>query len=388
LEFMERIYLDYNATTPVKPEVLEEMIPYFSDEFGNPSSLHMHGQRARIAIDTAREKVAAALGCASHEIIFTSGGTESDNLAIYGYLGKLEESVKPKLHIITSAIEHNAVLKVCQHFECKGVEVTYLPVSGEGIVDTEALKSSITKNTSLVSIMAANNEIGTIQPLGDIVRISHEKGVPVHVDAVQAFGKIPLNVKTLGIDMLSISGHKFYGPKGSGALYVRRGMQLEAFVRGGSQERGMRGGTENIPAIVGLGKACEVAIAGLQDNFIRERMLRDRLQTLILKNIKDVRINGDSEKRIPNTLSAGFSGIEAEALAVRLDIEGISVSTGSACSSGASQVSHVLKALRVPAEYLGSAIRFSLGQKNTPEQVDHAISITADIVADMRKKVV
>ena len=385
---MERIYLDYNATTPVKPEVLEEMIPYFSDEFGNPSSLHMHGQRARIAIDTAREKVAAALGCASHEIIFTSGGTESDNLAIYGYLGKLEESVKPKLHIITSAIEHNAVLKVCQHFECKGVEVTYLPVSGEGIVDTEALKSSITKNTSLVSIMAANNEIGTIQPLGDIVRISHEKGVPVHVDAVQAFGKIPLNVKTLGIDMLSISGHKFYGPKGSGALYVRRGMQLEAFVRGGSQERGMRGGTENIPAIVGLGKACEVAIAGLQDNFIRERMLRDRLQTLILKNIKDVRINGDSEKRIPNTLSAGFSGIEAEALAVRLDIEGISVSTGSACSSGASQVSHVLKALRVPAEYLGSAIRFSLGQKNTPEQVDHAISITADIVADMRKKVV
>ncbi len=385
---MERIYLDYNATTPVKPEVLEEMIPYFSDEFGNPSSLHMHGQRARIAIDTAREKVAAALGCASHEIIFTSGGTESDNLAIYGYLGKLEESVKQKLHIITSAIEHNAVLKVCQHFEDKGVEVTYLPVNGEGIVDTEALRSLITKNTSLVSIMAANNEIGTIQPLGDIVRISHEKGVPVHVDAVQAFGKIPLNVKTLGIDMLSISGHKFYGPKGSGALYVRRGMQLDAFVRGGSQERGMRGGTENIPAIVGLGKACEVAISGLQDNFIRERMLRDRLQTLILKNIKDVRINGDSEKRIPNTLSAGFLGIEAEALAVRLDIEGISVSTGSACSSGASQISHVLKALQVPAGFLGSAIRFSLGQKNTLEQIDLAVSITADIVADMRKKAV
>ncbi len=385
---MERIYLDYNATTPVKPEVLEEMLPYFSDEFGNPSSLHMHGQRARVAIDTAREKVAAALGCASHEIIFTSGGTESDNLAIYGYLGKLAESVKQKLHIITSAIEHNAVLKVCQHFECRGAEVTYLPVNGEGILDTEALKSSIRKSTNLVSIMAANNEIGTIQPLGDIVRISHEKGVPVHVDAVQAFGKIPLNVKALGIDMLSISGHKFYGPKGSGALYVRRGMQLEAFVRGGSQERGMRGGTENIPAIVGLGKACEVAMSGLQDNFIRERMLRDRLQTLLLKNIKDVRINGDSEKRIPNTLSAGFLGIEAEALAVRLDVEGISVSTGSACSSGASQVSHVLKALHVPAEFLGSSIRFSLGQKITIEQIDLATSITADIVADMRKKAV
>ncbi|MFA6567781.1 MAG: aminotransferase class V-fold PLP-dependent enzyme [Victivallales bacterium] len=383
---MERIYLDYNATTPVKPEVLEEMLPYFSEEFGNPSSLHMHGQRARIAIDTAREKVAAALGCASHEIIFTSGGTESDNLAIYGYLGKLAESGNRKPHIITSVIEHNAVLRVCRHLEGRGVEVTYLPVSGEGVVDTGALESSIKKNTSLVSIMAANNEIGTIQPLGDIVRISHEKGVPVHVDAVQAFGKIPLNVKELGIDMLSISGHKFYGPKGSGALYVGRGMQLEAFVRGGTQERGMRGGTENMPAIVGLGKACETAVSGLQENFIRERMLRDKLQLFILKNIKNVRINGDSEKRIPNTLSAGFSGIEAEALAVRLDIEGISVSTGSACSSGASQVSHVLKALRVPAEFLGSAIRFSLGQKNTPEQIDHAASVTAAIVADMRKK--
>ncbi len=383
---MERIYLDHNATTPVKTEVLEEMIPYFSEEFGNPSSLHMHGQRARIAIDTAREKVAASLGCAGHEIIFTSGGTESDNLAIYGYMGKLSESGNRKLHLITSAIEHNAVLKVCQHLEGRGVEVTYLPVSGLGIVDTEALKSSITKDTSLVSIMAANNEIGTIQPLGDIVRISHEKGVPVHVDAVQAFGKIPLSVGELGIDMLSISGHKFYGPKGSGALYVRRGMRLEAFVRGGSQERGMRGGTENIPAIVGLGKACETAISCLHENFIRERMLRDRLQTLLLKSIRDVRVNGDSEKRIPNTLSIGFLGIESEALAVRLDIEGVSVSTGSACSSGTSQVSHVLKALRVPAEFLGSAIRFSLGHKNSSEQIDHTALITAGIVADMRKK--
>ncbi|MCX6984074.1 MAG: aminotransferase class V-fold PLP-dependent enzyme [Lentisphaerae bacterium] len=362
------------------------MLPYFSEEFGNPSSLHMYGQRARIAIDTAREKVAASLGCASHEIIFTSGGTESDNLAIYGYIGKSAESGKQKLHVITSAIEHNAVLKACQHLEERGVEVTYLPVSGEGIVDVEALRSSIRKNTVLVSIMAANNEIGTIQPLGDIVQISHEKGVPVHADAVQAFGKIPLNVKELGIDMLSISGHKFYGPKGSGALYLRRGVRLEAFVRGGTQERGMRGGTENIPAVVGLGKACETAKSGLQENFLRERMLRDRLQMSILKNIENVRINGDFEKRVPNTLSIGFLGIEAEALAVRLDIAGISVSTGSACSSGASQVSHVLKALRVSAEFLGSAIRFSIGRKNTPEQIDHAASITAEIVADMRKK--
>ncbi|MFA6290942.1 MAG: aminotransferase class V-fold PLP-dependent enzyme [Victivallales bacterium] len=385
---MERIYLDYNATTPVKPEVLEEMTPYFSEEFGNPSSLHMLGQRARIAIDAAREKVAASLGCASHEIIFTSGGTESDNLAIYGYMGKLAESGKRKLHLITSAIEHNAVLKVCQHLEGRGVEVTYLPVGGDGIVDTEALKSSITKDTSLVSIMAANNEVGTIQPLGDIVRISHEKGVPVHADAVQAFGKIPLNVGELGIDMLSISGHKFYGPKGSGALYVRSGMRLEAFVRGGTQERGMRGGTENIPAIVGLGKACETAISCLPENFIRERMLRDRLQTLLLKNIRDARVNGDSEKRIPNTLSIGFLGIEAEALAVRLDIEGVSVSTGSACSSGASQVSHVIKALRIPAEFLGCAIRFSLGHKNSSEQIDRVALITAGIIADMRKKAV
>ncbi|MEI6424974.1 MAG: cysteine desulfurase family protein, partial [Lentisphaerota bacterium] len=275
---MERIYLDYNATTPVKPEVLAEMLPYFSKEFGNPSSLHMHGQRARVAIDAARERVAVSLACAGHEIVFTSGGTESDNLAIYGFLGRLAESGKEKLHIITSAIEHNAVLNVCRHLEGRGVEVTYLPVTEGGIVDIDALKSAIKENTSLVSIMAANNEIGTIQPLGDIVQIAHGKGVPVHVDAVQAFGKIPLNVKELGIDMLSISGHKFYGPKGVGALYVRRGMQLEAFVRGGAQERGMRGGTENIPAIAGLGKACETAMSGLQENFIRERMLRDRLQ--------------------------------------------------------------------------------------------------------------
>ena len=300
----------------------------------------------------------------------------------------MAESGNQKLHVITSAIEHNAVLKACQHLEERGVEVTYLPVSGEGIVDIEALRSSIRKNTVLVSIMAANNEIGTIQPLGDIVQISHEKGVPVHADAVQAFGKIPLNVKELGIDMLSISGHKFYGPKGSGALYLRRGVRLEAFVRGGTQERGMRGGTENIPAVVGLGKACETAKSGLQENFLREKMLRDRLQMSILKNIENVRINGDFEKRVPNTLSIGFSGIESEALAVRLDIEGISVSTGSACSSGASQVSHVLKALRVPSEFLGSVIRFSTGQKNTPEQIDHASSITAEIVADMRKKAV
>jgi cysteine desulfurase len=383
---MERIYLDYNATTPVKPEVLEEMLLYFSEEFGNPSSVHMHGQRARIAVDTAREKVAVSLGCAGHEIIFTSGGTESDNLAIYGYFGKLVETGEHKLHIITSAIEHNAVLKVCQNLERKGADVTYLPVSEEGIVDIGALKSAFKKNTSLVSIMAANNEIGTIQPLGDIVKISHDKGVPVHVDAVQAFGKIPLNVRELGIDMLSISGHKFYGPKGSGALYVRRGIQLEAFIRGGAQERGLRGGTENIPAIVGLGKACQVAMSRLQENFIRERMLRDRLQSFILKNIKDARINGDTEKRIPNTLNVSFAEIEAEALAVRLDMEGISVSTGSACSSGASQVSHVLKALGIPVEFLGSAIRFSIGQKNTHEEIDHVASVTAAIVADMREK--
>jgi cysteine desulfurase len=388
MEFMERIYLDYNATTPVKPEVLAEMLPYFSKEFGNPSSLHMHGQRARVAIDAARERVAVSLACAGHEIVFTSGGTESDNLAIYGFLGRLAESGKEKLHIITSAIEHNAVLNVCRHLEGRGVEVTYLPVTEGGIVDIDALKSAIKENTSLVSIMAANNEIGTIQPLGDIVQIAHGKGVPVHVDAVQAFGKIPLNVKELGIDMLSISGHKFYGPKGVGALYVRRGMQLEAFVRGGAQERGMRGGTENIPAIAGLGKACETAMSGLQENFIRERMLRDRLQMRLLKNIENVKINGDTEKRIPNTLNVSFSGIEADALAVRLDIEGISVSTGSACSSGASQVSHVLKALRVKAEFLGSAIRFSIGYGNTHDQIEHSASLTAAIVADMRKKAV
>ncbi|HBC89614.1 MAG TPA: cysteine desulfurase NifS [Lentisphaeria bacterium] len=382
---MERIYLDYNATTPVKPEVMAEMQPYFSEDFGNPSSLHMHGQKARIALDTARERTARSLGCENTEILFTSGGTESNNVAVAGYLAKLGEGKGPR-HIITSSIEHNAVLKICQYLEKKGVEVTSVPVDENGIVSLDALSSAFKENTALVSIMTANNETGVIQPIADIVQISHEKGVPVHSDAVQAFGKIPVNVKEIGVDMLSISGHKFYSPKGVGALYMRRGIVVEAVVRGGSQEKGMRGGTENVPGIVGLGRACELAVANLQESFIRERMLRDRLQAQISKNLKNIRINGNTDKRIPNTLSVSFGGIEAEAIAVRLDIEGISASTGAACSSGSSQVSHVLKAMRVPAEFLNSSIRFSLGYKNHPDEIDRTADIIVRLIREMSKK--
>ncbi len=382
---MHRIYLDYNATTPVKPEVMAEMQPFFSDDFGNPSSLHTHGQRSRIALDTARERTARALGCSSIEVLFTSGGTESNNVAISGFIERIGSS-KESWHIITSAIEHNAVLKVCQHLEKKGVEVTYLPVSDDGIVDIDAFRSAFKKNTALVSIMTANNETGVIQPIADIVQISHEKGVPVHTDAVQAFGKIPINVKDLGIDMLSISGHKFYAPKGAGALYIRRGISVEPVVRGGTQEKGMRGGTENVPGLVGLGRACELAVETLQENFTREKMLRDRLQMAIAKGLENIRINGDTDKRIPNTLNISFGGIEADALAVRLDIEGISVSTGAACSSGASQVSHVLKAMRVPAEFLNSSIRFSLGYRNNPDEIDKAAEKIVKTIREMRKK--
>ncbi|MFZ2653652.1 MAG: cysteine desulfurase family protein [Victivallales bacterium] len=382
---MERIYLDYNATTPVKAEVMEEIQPFFSRDFGNPSSLHMHGQKARIALDTARERVARALGCANHEIVFTSGGTESNNLAIAGYLAKsAEKGTTP--HIVTNNTEHNAVLNVCQYLEKKGAEVTYLSVDGNGMVNLEELKSSIKGNTLIVSIMSANNETGVIQPLGDIVSISHEKGVPVHSDAIQAFGKMPLNVKELGVDMLSISAHKIYAPKGVGALYLRRGISVEPVVRGGSQEKGMRGGTENIPGIVGLGKACELAMENMQGNFTRERMLRDKLQLLLVKNIQGTRINGEPDKRLPNTLSISFEGVEADALAVRLDMEGISVSTGAACSSGASQVSHVLKAMKVPAEFISSAIRLSIGCGNTTQEIARASQVIAKTVGEMREK--
>ncbi len=380
---MHRIYLDYNATTPVLPEVMEEMLPCFSKDFGNPSSMHAHGQKARVALDTARERVARSLGAANYEIVFTSGGTESNNLAIAGYLAKSAEKGKIQ-HLITSAVEHNAVLKVCQHLAKGGVELTVLPVDRDGIINTGELKAAFRENTALVSIMTANNETGVIQPLAEIVEISHEKGVPVHTDAIQAFGKIPLDVKGLGVDMLSISGHKFYGPKGAGALYLRRGILVDAVVRGGGQEKGMRGGTENIPAIAGLGKACELAVAGLRDNFIRKKALRDGLQALLLKEIPDTRINGYHGKRIPNTLSVGFAGIEAEALAVRLDMEGLSVSTGAACSSGAAQVSHVLKAMDVPAEFMNSAIRLSLGRGSTPGEIDKAARIIIRTVAEMR----
>ncbi|HCE43680.1 MAG TPA: cysteine desulfurase NifS [Lentisphaeria bacterium] len=380
---MKRIYLDYNATTPVNAEVMDEILPFFSKDFGNPSSLHMHGQKARIALDTARERVARALGCSNYEIVFTSGGTESNNLAIAGYLAK--SAVKGRTpHVVTNATEHNAVLNVCQLLVKRGVEVTYLPVDGGGIVNIDELKSSIRENTLLVSIMSANNETGVIQPLGDIVRISHEQGVPVHSDAIQAFGKIPLSVKDLGVDMLSISAHKIYAPKGVGALYLRRGISVEPVVCGGSQEKGMRGGTENIPGIVGLGKACEMAVKNVQGNFIKDRMLRDKLQSSLVKNIRGARVNGDPDKRLPNTLSISFSGIEADALAVRLDMEGISVSTGAACSSGASQSSHVLKAMGVPAEFLNSAVRLSIGCENTSQEIDRASEIISRTVCEMR----
>jgi cysteine desulfurase len=381
---MQRIYLDHNATTPVDPAVLEAMLPYFSGHFGNASSIHTFGQRARAAVETAREQVAALLDARAQEIVFTSGGTESDNHAIFGVVQSLAEA-RPVTHVITTTIEHEAVLNTCQQLEKQGLAVTYLRVSRDGLIDLDELRQAIRPETALITIMHANNEIGTVQPLVEIGRIAEEHDIYFHTDAVQSAGKIPIDVKACRLDLLSISGHKIYAPKGIGAIYIKGGTQLRQFFYGGHHQRGHRPGTENVAGIVGLGKAAELARAALAEDALRTSGLRDRLEQRLLSRVPDSRANASGVLRTPNTCNVTFPGIEGEALVIALDLKGIACSTGAACSSGAVEPSHVLTAIGLPASEARASIRFSLGRHTTPAEIDALLEIVPAVVAQLRE---
>src|SRR6266568_1002916 len=376
---MRRVYLDNNATTPVLPEVLEAMRPYFGEHFGNASSIHHHGQETRAAVERARESVATLLGCRPAEVVLTSGGTEADNLAIFGL-------VAPVDHVITSTIEHHAVLNSCKHLEERGVEVTYLPVNGRGLVDPDDVRRALRSNTKLVTIMMANNETGVLQPVEEIGKVCAEADVYFHTDAVQAASKVPIRVKEIGCDLLSISGHKLHAPQGVGALYVRKGTTLEPMLYGGSHERSRRAGTENVAGIVGLGRAAELAKTALENRADHEMAaLRDRLETTILENVEAAGVNSAGAPRVPNTSNIYFDYIEGEAMVISLDLKGLAVSTGAACSSGAIEPSHVLTAMGLRPDRARASIRFSLGKQNTAEDVDFAIELVPASVARLRE---
>ena len=380
-----RVYLDNNATTPVLPEVLEAMRPYFGEHFGNASSIHHHGQETRAAIERARGSVAALLGCRASEVVFTSGGTEADNLAIFGLARSGD-------HVIASTIEHHAVLNTCKRLakypEPPGCEVTYIPVDGRGLVDPADVKRAIRPNTKLITIMFANNETGVVQPVQEIGKIAAEADVCFHTDAVQAAGKILIDVNEIACDLLTISGHKLHGPQGVGALYMRKGTQLEPMLHGGSHERSRRAGTENVPGIVGLGKAAELAVAGFErgDDCANQKMAaaRDHLERELL-DIEATGLNGEGAPRVPNTTNIYFDGIEGEALVIALDLKGLAVSTGAACSSGAIEPSHVLTAMGLRPDRARASIRFSLGKQNTEEDVDFALALVPATVERLRE---
>jgi cysteine desulfurase len=372
---MTGIYLDFNATTPVLPEVAAAMLPYLCEEYGNASSIHRWGQRARAAVEQARESVALLLGGRPSEVVFTSGGTESDNLAIFG---------APKGHVVTTAIEHHAVLNTCEALERDGVAVTFLRVGRSGIVDPAAVAAALRPETSLISVMLANNETGAIQPLEEIARVGRERGVLVHTDAVQAAGKVPIDARALGVDLLSISGHKVYAPKGVGALWVRKGVRIRPQIYGGRHERERRAGTENVPGIVALGAAAEIARRELASESARIAGLRDRLERGITERVPDVGVNGDVAHRVPNTTNLTFDGIEGEALVIALDLQGISCSTGAACSSGAIEPSHVLTAMGLRADQARATLRISLGKQNSEADVDRVLEILPGVVARLR----
>ena len=378
LQPMRRLYLDNNATTPLLPEVFEAMRPYFSERFGNASSIHHHGQDTRAAVEQARESVAALFGCRASEVVFTSGGTEGDNLAIFGLVGAGD-------HVITSTVEHHAVLNSCKRLETIGCEVTYIPVDGRGLVDPADVKRTLRPTTKIVTIMMANNETGVVQPVEEIGAIAAEADVYFHTDAVQAAGKVPINVAKIGCDLLSISGHKMHAQQGIGALYVRKGTRLQPMLYGGSHERNRRAGTENVPAIVGLGKAAELAKAGLENGSTRKLAeMRDRLERTILSTIEGTGLNGASAPRVPNTANIYFDWIEGEALVIALDLKGLAVSTGAACSSGAIEPSHVLTAMGLRADRARASLRFSIGKQNQPEDIDFALSLVPDTVSRLR----
>lgn len=373
--------MDHSATTPVDSLVVDAMLPYFSEMFGNSSSLHSFGMEAAEALSMAREQVAQAIGALPEEIIFTSGGTESDNLAIRGVI----PHNAGKKHIITSVIEHPAVLNTCEYIESLGHEVTYVPVDSDGVVDLEMIKESIRENTVLISVMHANNEVGTIQPIKEIAQIASKHNILFHTDAVQTVGKIPVNVDELGIDMLSISSHKIHGPKGSGALYVRKGTIIEPIVFGGNHENGMRSGTENIPGIVGLGKAMALANEFLDVDSQHMENMRDSLVSRIFDSIADVRLNGHPTQRLPNNVNLSFKYAEGESMLMLLDMKGIAVSTGSACSSKSLKASHVLSSLNIEDDYIHGSLRISLGKENTMEDIDHVVESLKEIVLKLRE---
>jgi cysteine desulfurase len=378
---MRRIYLDHAATTPTRPDVVEAMLPYFTGAFGNPSSIYSYGQEARGAVEEARAKVAELIGARSEEVIFTSGGTEADNYALKGIAYANEHKGN---HIITTSIEHNAVLEVCRFLGSRGFKITYLPVGKYGLVDPDDVKRAITGKTILISIMHANNEVGTIEPVEEIGETAREAGVYFHTDAVQTAGHIPVNVDKLKVDLLAISAHKFYGPKGVGVLYVRKGTKLVSLMHGGEQEKRRRAGTENVPAIVGLGKAVELARQEMGKEAEWLAYLRDKLIKGLREKIDHIRLNGHPTRRLPNNVNVSVDFVEGESLLLNLDLEGICASTGSACSSASLEPSHVLLALGLPPEQAHGSLRFTLGRENTEADVERVLEVLPGIVTRLR----
>jgi cysteine desulfurase len=379
---MQRIYLDHNATTPLHPAAIDRMTATLREEFGNPSSVHHFGQRAKAVMDEARSAVAALIGADPSEVIFTSGGTESDNFAIRGIAEALEPT--GRRHLIAGGIEHEAVLNTLKALARRGWKTTLLPVGESGIVSPAALRDALTDTTALVSVMHANNEIGTIQPIEELARLARERGALFHTDAVQSAGKLPIDVGALGVDLLSISAHKFYGPKGVGAIWIRRGLRLLPLLTGGKHERNRRAGTENVAGIVGMGAAAAAARSKMASEGTRLAALRDRLEEGILRAVPGTVVNGARQPRVPNTTNVSFDRVEAESLLIALDLEGIAVSTGSACSSGTLEPSHVLKAMAFPPHRTQNSIRFSLGAGNTDADIDRVIGVLPGMVEKIR----
>jgi cysteine desulfurase len=374
-----KVYLDHNASTPVHPDVIQAMLPYFGERFGNPSSVHGFGREARDGMETAREQVSRFLKVKKEEIVFTSGGTESDNMAIKGIA-----HARRRGHIITSQIEHHAVLRACESLEENGFEATYLPVDGYGMVDPEDVRRAIRPDTILVTLMHANSEAGTIQPMREIGRITRERGVPLHVDGVQTVGKVPIDVDAFGIDLMSFSGHKIYGPKGVGGLYIRRGTKMVSVQHGGEHERSRRAGTENVAGIVGLGAAVEIRGREMTAEGVRLSALRDRLWDEVRARIPEVRLNGHPTERLPGTCNLCFRGVESESIVLGLDLKGIGVSAGSACTSGNVEPSYVLVAMGVPVEWAMGAVRSSLGHGTSEEDIDYVVESIEPLVAKLR----
>lgn len=375
------VYLDHSATTPVRPEVLAAMLPYFGDKFGNPSSIHSWGRQARTAVDSAREQVASIIGATASEIVFTSGGTESDNLAIRGVAKSMQTKGK---HLITSQIEHHAVINTFESLAKDGYEVTYLPCDKYGLIDPDDVRKSIRKDTILISIIHGHNEVGTIEPIEEIGKIAKEHGILFHSDAVQSLGKIPVKVDAMGVDLLTISSHKIYGPKGVGALYVRKGTRIRPQVTGGIHEKGLRAGTENVPGIVGFGAACALAEEEMPEESKRLQALRDKLINGILSNIPDTVLNGHPEKRLPHNVNVSVKYVEGEAMLLNMDLLGIGASSGSACTSGSLEPSHVLLAMGIPHELAHGSLRMTLGKSNTGEDIEYVLEALPPIVEKLR----